>query len=136
VNKPPRISKTEWDVMKVVWAEEPCTASRVIEVLTFADPTWHPKTVKAFLNRLMKKKALGFNMQGRAYLYRTLVRKEQCVDVAINEFLGRVFESSVKGMLVYFLARSKLSAQDIWELSRLLEMKNKGNCREDKLSRR
>ena len=48
----PRISETEWEVMKVIWAQAPCTAGEFIELLTQADPAWHPKTVKAFLNRL------------------------------------------------------------------------------------
>ena len=49
MKKTPRISETEWEVMKVVWAETPCSAGQIIERLTRADPTWHPKTVKAFL---------------------------------------------------------------------------------------
>ena len=80
MKKTPRISETEWEVMKVIWAEAPCTAGQIIELLTRADPTWHPKTVKAFLNRLVKKRVLGFRKEGRAYLYRPLVREGECVD--------------------------------------------------------
>jgi len=82
MKKTPRISETEWEVMKVVWAEAPCSAGQIIERLTRADPTWHPKTVKAFLNRLVKKRALGFRKEGRAYLYRPLAREGECVDAA------------------------------------------------------
>src|SRR5665811_982882 len=74
MKKTPRISETEWEVMKVVWAHAPCSAGQIIELLTRADATWHPKTVKAFINRLVKKRVLGFRKEGRAYLYRPLVR--------------------------------------------------------------
>ncbi len=121
MKKMPRISETEWEVMKVVWAEAPCSAGRIIERLKQADPTWHPKTAKTFLNRLSKKKVLGFSKQGRAYLYRPLVREAECVNAASESFLGRVFGGSLKSMLAHFVERKKLSAEDIRDLKRLLD---------------
>lgn len=108
MKKTPRISETEWEVMKVVWAQAPCTAARIIEQLTRADPTWHPKTVKAFLNRLVKKRALGFRRKGRAYLYRPLARESQCVAAASESFMVRVFGGSLKLMLAYFVELNEL----------------------------
>ena len=120
MKKAPRISETEWEVMKVVWAQAPCTAGKIIEALTRQDPTWHPKTVKAFLSRLARKKALGFRKEGRSYLYRPLVREEDCVDAASESFLERVFGGSLKPMLAHFVEHKKLSEQEIRELRRLL----------------
>lgn len=117
----PRISETEWEVMKVVWALAPCSAGQVIEVLRQTDSSWHPRTVKAFLNRLVKKKALGFSKEGRAYVYRPLVHREDCVDAASESFLERVFGGSLKPMLAHFVKRDKLSADEIRELRRLLK---------------
>jgi len=107
--------------MKVVWAEAPCSAGAIIEALNRRDATWHPKTVKAFLNRLVKKEALGFKKEGRAYLYRPLVSREDCVDAASASFLERVFGGSLKPMLAHFVERKKLSEQEIQELRRLLK---------------
>jgi BlaI family penicillinase repressor len=121
MKKIPKISETEWEVMKVVWADGPSSAEHVIETLQRADPTWHPKTVKTFLNRLMKKKALGFSREGREYIYKPLVRQAECVDAVSESFLERVFGGSLKPMLAHFVARKKLSAEEIRELKRLLE---------------
>jgi len=119
----PRISETEWEVMKVVWAQAPCSAGQIIEVLTGQDPTWHPKTIKAFLNRLVKKNALGFSTEGRAYLYRPLVKEEDCVNAASESFLDRVFGGSLKPMLAHFVGRKRLSEEELRELRRLLKSK-------------
>ena len=116
----PRISDTEWEVMKVVWAHTPCSAGQIIDSLVRRDATWHPKTVKAFLNRLVRKGALGFRKEGRAYLYRPLVKEEDCVDAASASFLERVFGGSLKPMLAHFVERQKLSEEEIRELRRLL----------------
>ena len=86
------------------------------------DPTWHPKTVKTFLSRLVRKKALGFRKEGRAYLYRPLVEEKDCVDAASESFLERVFGGSLKPMLAHFVERKKLSEEEIRELRRLLKL--------------
>jgi BlaI family penicillinase repressor len=107
--------------MRIIWAKAPCSAGEVIEALSRRDPTWHPKTVKAFLSRLVRKKALGFWKEGRAYLYRPLVEEKDCVDAASDSFLDRVFGGSLKPMLAHFVERKKLSEEEIRELRRLLK---------------
>jgi len=118
----PRISETEWEVMKVLWAKAPLSAQEIIEALSQQD-VWHPKTVKTLLNRLVRKKALGFTQEGRAYLYRPLVAEGECVSAVSASFLERVFGGSLKPMLAHFVHRRKLSAKEIQELKRLLEGK-------------
>lgn len=121
MNKVPRISETEWEVMKIVWSQGSSSAGQIIAALQQADASWHPRTAKAFLNRLVKKRALGFSKEGRAYLYRPLVRREDCVDAASESFLERVFGGSLKPMLAHFVQRDKLSPDEIRELRRLLK---------------
>ena len=121
MKKIPRISETEWAVMKVVWEQAPCSASEVIATLRQHDPNWHPKTIKAFLNRLVKKKVLGFKVEGRAYLYRPLVLESECAAAASESFLERVFGGSLKPMVAHFVERKRLSPQEIRELKDLLE---------------
>jgi BlaI family transcriptional regulator, penicillinase repressor len=121
MKKIPRISETEWEVMKVVWDQAPCSASQVIETLNRRDAAWHPKTVKAFLNRLVKKKALGFTLDGRAYLYHPLVRQSECAEAASLSFLDRVFGGSLRPMVAHFVERKRLSREDIRELKKLLD---------------
>ncbi|MFZ0826142.1 MAG: BlaI/MecI/CopY family transcriptional regulator [Verrucomicrobiia bacterium] len=117
----PQISKTEWEVMKIVWSQAPCSAGQIIAALQQADASWHPRTAKAFLNRLVKKKVLGFSKEGRAYMYRPLVRREACVDAASESFLERVFGGALKPMLAHFVERDKLTPDEIRELRHLLK---------------
>ena len=87
---------------------------------------WHPKTVKAFLNRLVKKKALGFEQDGRAYIYYPLVRQDECAEAASVSFLERVFGGSLKPMVAHFVSRKRLSKKEIRELKQLLDEKGDG----------
>ena len=123
MRKVPRISDTEWELMKVVWAQGPCSAGDIIEALMQGDPSWHPKTVKAFLNRLVRKGALAFRKEGRAYLYHAAAKQEDCVDAASRSFLERVFGGSLKPMLAHFVEHQQLAPEEIRELRRLLNQK-------------
>ena len=77
--------------------------------------------MKAFLTRLVRKGALGFRKEGRAYLYRPVVKEEDCVAAASASFLERVFGGSLKPMLAHFVERKKLSEEEIRELRRVLK---------------
>ena len=116
----PKISEVEWEIMRVVWARSPLAASDIIDALASSDASWHPRTAKTLLNRLVKKGALGFRKEGRSYLYRPLVAEKDCVDVASASFLDRVFGGSLKPMLAHFVEHRKLSRREIEELKRLL----------------
>lgn len=106
--------------MRIVWAHHPITANEIVEHLSKADPTWHPVTAKTLLNRLVKKGALGYDQEGRAYVYRPLVEERDCVSSETNSFLERVFAGSLKTMVSHFVEEKKLSDKQLEELRRFL----------------
>jgi len=116
----PKISDTEWEVMRVIWAEHPMTASDVIDRLVAHDPTWHPKTVRTLLARLVQKGALGYEPSGRSYVYQPLVTEHESVKAASDSFLARVFGGSLQPMLAHFVERKRLTKADLEELQSLL----------------
>ena len=122
MKKPPRISETEWDVMKICWSQPHASAQEIIDTLAAQDD-WHPKTVKTLLNRLVKKRARGFKKEGRAYLYHPLVIEKECVAAESRSFLDRVFGGSLSPMLAHFVEHRKLSPTEIAELKTLLKQK-------------
>lgn len=117
----PKISDTEWEVMRVVWAHHPITAADIIAKLTAADATWHPKTARTLLARLVEKKALDYEARGRAYVYEPRVSEEQCVAAASGSFVERVFGGALKPMLVHFIEQRRLTRKDLDELRTLLD---------------
>lgn len=110
--------------MKTCWAKPASTAQEIIDTLAARDQ-WHPKTVKTLLNRLVKKGALGFRKEGRAYLYHPLVSEKDCVTWASESFLERVFGGSFQPMLAHFLENRRFSRAELDELKELLKRKEK-----------
>jgi BlaI family transcriptional regulator, penicillinase repressor len=126
MKKVPKISDTEWEIMRVVWERHPISAREIIQRLAAADSTWHPKTARTLLARLVRKKALGFKPEGRIYVYEPLVSERQCVLAASDSFLERFFGGSLKPLLAHFVERRRLTRKDLDELRRMLE-KNAGD---------
>lgn len=118
----PKISEAEWTVMKTVWAQAPRSAQEIIDAVAPGEH-WHPKTVKTLLNRLVKKGALGFSRQGRAYLYYPRMAEADCVTAASRSFLDRVFGGSLQPMLAHLVEHDQLTAGEIQELKALLKKK-------------
>ena len=114
------ISDAEWQVMNVVWDDEPVTAQEIIAKLEDrAD--WAPATVKTMLHRLVKKQVLAHESQGNRYVYRARAPRVDCVKQASSSFLDRVFAGAPSQLLAHFLSGSKLSPTEIAQLRQLLD---------------
>jgi BlaI family transcriptional regulator, penicillinase repressor len=121
VKRIPKISDTEWEVMRVIWRQHPITAGEVISQLAARDATWHPKTARTLLARLVEKKALDYEPQGRSYVYKPRVTEAECTAAASGSFVERVFGGSLKPMLLHFIEQRQISREDLDELRALLD---------------
>jgi len=127
-NRRPRqwtqISDAELVVMKVVWEKAPVTANQVVDALE-RRRQWKPKTIHTLLRRLVLKGALDFEKKGREYHFRPRVDATEYAHAASRSFLSRFFDGEVAPFLACFLEREKLSRQEIEELRRILDGKQK-----------
>jgi BlaI family penicillinase repressor len=121
----PKISESEWMVMRVLWAKSPLTANEVVERLT-GKAKWKPKTVKTLIDRLVKKGAVKFEKEGRRHRYYPAVERDECIATERQSFIRRVYGGTMKPMLAAFLEDAELSADDISELKEILEEKAEG----------
>lgn len=122
--EPPRISDAEWEVMQVLWESAPRCAAEVAEALA-PRRDWSDRTVKTLLGRLLKKGALEAEADGKRYLYRPRVEREECVRAEGQSFLRRVFGGEASPLLAHFVEEAELSGEEIDALRTLLARKAK-----------
>jgi BlaI family penicillinase repressor len=72
------------------------------------------------LNRLVNKGALGYEPDGKRYLYKPRVARDECVRVQSRSFLSRVFGGATGAALVHFVEEHDLSEAEIERLRRAL----------------
>ena len=108
--------------MEVVWEGEPMRARAIVAALQ-PSTGWSDRTVKSLLGRLVKKGALGFEVEGKRYRYHARVSREECVAAESRTFLERVFGGSTSPLLAHFLRDAELSPEEVARLRALLEEK-------------
>lgn len=115
-----QISEAESVVMDVLWQRSPLAAEEVVAALA-SRQDWQEATVKTLLNRLLNKGAIEADKDGRRYLYRPLLRREDWVLDESESLLARLFDGRVAPLVAHFSEHRKLSAQDVAELRRLVD---------------
>lgn len=122
MNSIPKISESEWTVMKAIWTENPVTANRLVDIVS-ESTTWKPNTIKSLLNRLVKKGTVGYENIGRVYHYSPLIEESVLVKAESRSLLKRVFGGAAGPMLVTLIESENLSDEDIEEIRRVLDKK-------------
>ncbi|WP_166239864.1 BlaI/MecI/CopY family transcriptional regulator [Paenibacillus turpanensis] len=122
MNQLPKISESEWEIMKVIWKHHPISAEQIMPHLS-DQMEWSEPTVRTFLNRLLKKNAIGYEKSRRSYLYYPLVSESDCVKAESRSFLQRVFNGAADLMVSNFIKEAQLSDKEIEQLKKILEEK-------------
>ena len=117
----PDIAESEWSIMEALWESAPQTASEVTKTLR---PTnnWAENTVRTLLSRLVDKGALktSENSSGtRTFI--PILKREACVRAEGESFMQRMFGGAAKPLLVHFAQHSKLTAEEVRELKKILD---------------
>lgn len=118
----PKISESEWEIMKVVWESNPITANKIIDELQ-SSYDWSTQTIKTYINRLVKKSVLGFEKVKRHYNYYPLITEKDCIIAESNSFIKRVFNGAASAMVSNFITNGDLTDEDIAKLEKILQDK-------------
>jgi BlaI family penicillinase repressor len=116
----PNISESEWTIMEQLWEHAPQTAGEIARSLK--RPTgWAENTVRTLITRLVEKGAIRVVNEEGTRQFEPAIGRDACVKAESASFLDRVFRGSAKPLLLHFAENSKLSADDVRELKRLLD---------------
>jgi BlaI family transcriptional regulator, penicillinase repressor len=107
--------------MEALWDTAPQTASEVAKAVKAATG-WAENTVRTLLTRLVEKGALktSENASGTR-TYSPAVKRDTCVRAESQSFMERVFGGAAKPLLIHFAQNSKLTAEEVRELKKLLD---------------
>lgn len=120
MQRQPRISQAEWQVMEVLWTYGACTTVQVCEHLPGG--RWSRNTVHTFLTRLEAKGVVQSQvMEGGGKCFAALLSLESCRREENRSFLQRVYHGSAGALIKAFLQEEPLSREDIAQLRQCLD---------------
>lgn len=117
-----QITDSEWEVMRVVWAQKHVTSKEIIEVLE-KKMSWKPATTKTFIGRLVKKGMLSTEAEGKKFIYSANVVEGDVIRETLHDLLDHICDRDVGNTIGTMITQATLSVQDIENLKKILEMK-------------
>ncbi len=122
----PKITPSEWEVMRLLWRRSPQTAAEVIENMS-PSTDWTPKTIRTLFTRLVNKRAIAYKQRGRIYHYYPLVEEKDCANAETKSFLERVYGGALEPMIANFLDSEELSDAEIESLKAIIDSKGRAD---------
>lgn len=123
VNMVQKISDAELEIMKVVWAngEKPTFFAYLINELATRGKSWQKNTLITLLNRLVNKGFLKAKKIGRCNEYTPLVSEMEYQTTQTRNFLNKIYEGNVKGLVSNLISGDLLTDEEYEELKKMLE---------------
>lgn len=120
MNKNDLMSDAEWEVMRVVWAQD-CPTSR--EIISILQPKYHwaPSTVKTLLKRLVDKGFLKTTAEGRSFHYQAVISQLSLSTEMVKKSFQKLCTTKQAGVLMEVLKEIPLSFSDIEQIETILK---------------
>jgi BlaI family penicillinase repressor len=118
----PEISESELEIMKVLWAKGlPMSVQDICDEMI--NKEWKYSTVATLLGRMAKKGAIEGRKKGYVYYYTTLLNEKEYKISQAKKFVGKLYDGSVKNLVVTLFENKELSDEEVAELKNLFNLK-------------
>jgi BlaI family transcriptional regulator, penicillinase repressor len=114
-----KLTKTEEDIMLLIWETGPCTVSVLLEKMP--EPRPPHSTVSSVVRILEKKGFVGHKAYGKTYEYFPLVSREEYGQRSVSDLVSQYFGGSVSRLVSQLLDDKRLSDADRAEILKKLD---------------
>ena len=121
---PVELTEAEWEIMKVIWEKQPCTAGTVQEELTATRDRAY-STVKTTMDRMVEKGFLQIEKIRNLQLFSACVSEIEAKRGEFRRMLQRAFDGALTPMMQFLIENDELSGQDLNELRKLLDSRRR-----------
>ena len=118
------LTEAEWEIIRVVWAHEPCAAPAVQEELA-ARKKWTYSTVKTLMDRMVAKGLLSTERMRNLILYRAAVSQPEARRGELLRTVQRAFGGAFTPLMQFMLDSNALSPQELEELQTMIQKKRR-----------
>ena len=120
MKKENNISPSELKILEVLWEKSPLSSSQIVDKLEKTE-SWHSRTIKTLITRLVKKKFVGYEQENNRYFYFALLAKNDYQQRTSLHFIHRIFGGKISPLVAHFAQQKKLSKEDINEIKAILK---------------
>ena len=111
-----KLPDAEFDIMKVVWANEPPITTAIIMEQLGKDKDWKIQTVVSLMLRLVERGFLRSEKHGKERTYFPLINKDDYLKFETGSFMKQYHNNSLFNLINTLYDDEALSDEDIDEL--------------------
>ena len=123
MGKKHHLADLQMAIMQVLWNRGEATVGEVREALLRSKRPLAYTTVGTMLAKMERNGHVAHRAQGRANIYRPLVKKEQVSRSMTGDLLDRLFGGDVADMVCHLLDECDVSPEELARLKRLIRQK-------------
>lgn len=118
-----KLPDAEFDIMKVVWANDPPITTNIIMQQLGNEKEWKAQTVISLMLRLVERGFLRTEKNGKERTYFPLISKEDYLKVETGDFMERYHGNSFTSLVATLYDGDKLKDSDLDQLAKWLKEK-------------
>jgi BlaI family transcriptional regulator, penicillinase repressor len=112
------------DILDVIWNRGEATVAEVQEAL-LETRALAMTTVATLLSRLEKRGVVAHRTEGRQFVYRPAVTREQVRESMVSALTSRMFRGDVAALVSHLLTEAEISPGDLAQVERLIAKKTR-----------
>lgn len=120
MKKPDQPTKTELEILSVIWERETATVREVHAVLDAKKPTGYT-TVLKLLQLMDEKNLVERDKTNRAHVYRAVVKQNDTGRQMLRDVLEKVFGGSALKLVQQVLENETTSKEELQEIRRMIQ---------------
>lgn len=124
MDKLPKPTEAELELLRVVWENEPATVREIHEALNRERPSGYTTTLK-ILQIMTAKGLVVRDVASRAHVYRAAISQDAMQSKILKDLSMRLFSGSAAQLAMHALAMEPASAGELEEIRALIEQKRK-----------
>lgn len=111
-----KLPDAEFEIMKVVWANDPPITTGVVKQQLGDQRKWRAQTINSLMLRLVERGFLRTEKTGKERSYFPLIEKEAYLKFETNHFMKQYHDSSVLNLVNTLYGDRGLTDADLEEL--------------------
>ncbi len=121
MNTMKKLPDAEFDIMKVVWANEPPITTNIIMQQLGNEREWKAQTIISLMLRLVERGFIRTEKNGKERTYFPLISKEDYLKFETGDFMERFHGNSFASLVATLYDGKKIRDSDLDELARWLK---------------
>ena len=118
-----KLPDAEFDIMKVVWANEPPITTNIIMQQLGNEREWKAQTVISLMLRLVERGFIRTEKTGKERTYFPLISKEEYLKFETGDFMERFHGNSFASLVATLYDGDKIKDSDLNQLAEWLKEK-------------